>query len=264
MTPSLKSIGLGIVIVFILITLFGTYYTIGAGERGVLTTWGRPDQVSIEPGLHFKIPFVQGIEKFSVQTLKYEANATAASKDLQTVHTKVAVNYHLLPSAVPQIYTQLGYNYEDRVIQPAVQEVVKATTVLFSAEELVTKREIVKDQIQSSLMIRLAKENIIVEAVSITNFDFSESFNQAIEAKVTAQQQKQKAEMDYQRIQVEVKSKVAEAQGQAQALEMQKNAVTPELVRLREIEMQSKAVEKWDGKMPQVTSGAMPFFNVAA
>jgi regulator of protease activity HflC (stomatin/prohibitin superfamily) len=210
------------------------------------------------------MPFVQSVAKFSVQTQKYSADATAASKDLQTVHTGIAVIYHLNPSSVPKIFTDLGYDYGDRVIQPTVQEVVKASTAKFSADRLITNRSIVADQIQEMLKTRLINYGIIVESTAITNFNFSASFNDAIEAKVTAEQQKQKAEMDLQRIRVEAEQKITTARAEAEALRSQREVVTPELVELRKIEVQKAAVEKWNGVLPTYAGGnAMPLIGVS-
>jgi prohibitin 2 len=249
----------------LLMLFFGPVYTVDAGERAVLLTWGSVSSEAIGPGLHFKMPFIQSIAKFSVQTQKYSADATAASKDLQTVHTSIAVIYHLEPSKVPEIYTELGNDYGDRVIQPTVQEVVKASTAKFGADQLITNRSAVADQIQDMLKTKLANYGIYVESTAITNFNFSQSFNEAIEAKVTAVQQKQKAEMDLQRIRVEAEQKVTTAKAEAEALRVQREVVSPELIELRKIEVQRAAIEKWDGKMPVYAGGnAMPLIGISS
>ena len=248
----------------LIVVFFGPVYTIDATERGVLLTWGKVSDKAIDPGIHFRIPFVQTVERFNVKTQKYEAEGTAASKDLQTVNTQVAVIYHLMPESVPRIYAELGQHYGESVIQPTVQEVLKASAARFSAEELITNRSIVASTIQDLLYQRLRIYGIVVESTAITDFRFSESFTQAIEAKVTASQQMLKAETDLKRIQVEAQQKVTQARAEADALNLQKQAITPELIELRKVEMQTKAVEKWDGKLPTYTGGAMPFLDVAS
>ncbi|MDD5256911.1 MAG: prohibitin family protein [Methanothrix soehngenii] len=248
----------------VIVVFFGPVYTIDATERGVLLTWGEVSDNPIDPGIHYRIPFMQKVERFNVKTQKYEAEGTAASKDLQTVNTKVAVIYHLNPESVPKIYAELGQHYDDSIIQPTVQEVLKASSARFSAEQLITNRSIVAGTIQDSLYQRLHPYGIIVESTAITDFKFSESFTQAIEAKVTASQQMLKAETDLKRIHVEAQQKVAQAKAEAEALNLQKQAITPELIELRKVEMQTKAVEKWDGKMPVYTGGAMPFMDVTS
>lgn len=248
----------------IVVVFFGPVYTIDATERGVLLTWGKVSDKAIDPGIHFRIPIVQNVERFNVKTQKYEAEGTAASKDLQTVNTKVAVIYHLRPESVPKIYAELGQHYGESVIQPTVQEVLKASTSRFSAEQLITNRSTVASNIQDLLYQRLHIYGIVVESTAITDFKFSDSFTQAIEAKVTASQQMLKAETDLKRIQVEAQQKVTQAKAEADALNLQKQAITPELIELRKVEMQTKAVEKWDGKLPMYTGGAMPFLDVTS
>lgn len=254
----------GIVVLAVIMLLFGPVYTVDAGERAVLLTWGEVSSGAIEPGLHFKIPFAQSVAKFDVQTQKYEAQASAASRDLQMVDSNMAVIYHLQPDSVPAIYSDLGYSYGDKVIQPQVQEVLKAVTAKFSADQLITNRSAVASQVQTMLRDRLLPYGIFVESIAITNFNFSKSFNDAIEAKVTAQQQKQKAEMDLQRIEVEAKQKVVSAQAEADALKLQREAITPELLELRKVEVQKQAVEKWDGNLPTYTgANGVPMIGVS-
>lgn len=247
--------------VLILGTIFGSFYVVDSGERGVLLTWGKVEPKSVEPGLHFKTPWMQSVEIFDVKTQKYETDATAASKDLQTVSTTIAINYNLDPASVSIIYAELGLSFADRIIQPAVQEVVKASTAKFSAEELITNRGAVKDMIQQLLTQRLSRSHIDVEDIAIINFEFSPAFKDAIEAKVTAEQQKLKAERDYQRTLIEANMTYVKADAEARALERQKSALTPELVELRKIEAQRAAIDKWDGRLPSATVG-MPFIDV--
>lgn len=250
-------------ILAILLLFFNVFYTIGAGQRGILLTFGKPSIDAKGEGLGLKLPFVQKIIKMDVKTQKYEADASAASKDLQIVTSKIATNYHLTPESVPTLYREIGVDYQVRIIQPLEQEIVKSITAKFTAEELITKREDVRLEIKQALHDRLIQRGIVVEEVSITNFDFSESFNQAIEAKVTAEQLKLKADRDLERIVVEAEQKVTQAQAEAEALRLQKQEITPDLIKLRQIEVQRLAIEKWNGIMPQVTGGAMPFIEVS-
>lgn len=257
-----KAIKVAFFLIVALILLFGTFFSVPAGERGVRLTFGKASMDAVQEGLGVKVPLVQKVKKISVQTQKYVAPASSASKDLQIVSTEIAVNYHVLPDMVPEIYRDVGVGFEDRIIQPAVQEVVKATTAKFTAEELITRRAEVKDAIRMSLADRLQDRGLVVEDISITDFDFSKSFNDAIEAKVTAEQLKLKADRDLERIKIEAEQKVASAQAEAEALKLQKQAVTAELIQLRQAENQRLAIEKWDGVLPRVTGGAVPFIEV--
>lgn len=259
-----KAILLVVLVLLVLVVIFGSTYTIGAGIRGVLLTFGKPSDIAVGEGLHFKVPLAQRIIKMDIKTQKYEADASSASKDLQVVSTKIAVNYKLVGEEVPKLYKEVGLAYKDRIIQPAVQEVVKATTAEFTAEELITLRPAVKEKMKELLKERMGTRDITIEEISITDFDFSVSFNAAIEAKVKAEQLKLKAEMDLQRIEVEAQQKIAQAQAEATALRLQKQEITPDLIRLREIEVQREAVAQWDGILPKVTSGVIPFISVGA
>lgn len=245
---------LALAFIVLLIVAFGSWYTIGAGQRGVLLQLGKPFPDAKESGFHLKVPLIQSIVKMNVQTQKYTAEkAAAASQDLQTVTTDVAVNYHILPANVVQIYTNIGKDYQDVIIQPAVQEVVKSVTAKFTAEELITKRQIVKDQIDVALRERLLQSNIIVDAVSITNFDFSSQFNQAIEAKVTAQQNALAAQNKLAQVQFEAQQRIAQADGEAKAIQIQTDALN-KLGGQNYLTLQW--IQKWNGQVSLVNGGS--------
>ena len=248
----------------VVLPLVNPLVVIQAGHRGVITTFGKVTQEVLGEGLHVRIPFVQEVHQISVQIQKGEGDGDSASKDLQSVHTKVAINFHLVADRVAETFQSVGNlsTVGDRIIVPAVQEAVKATTAKYTAEELISKRAEVRDLISSTLKERMNRHGIAIDEVSIVNFAFSPSFNQAIEAKTTAEQLKLKAERDLQRIEVEAKQKVASAKAEAESLSLQRAQVTPEMIRLREVENQSEAIKKWDGHLPNVTGGAIPFINI--
>jgi regulator of protease activity HflC (stomatin/prohibitin superfamily) len=242
---------------FVLMLLLSSVYTISAGERGVLLTFGKPSMDSVQEGLHFKIPFAQKVKKLEVRTQKIETSADAASKDLQNVDTIIALNFHLMQESVPRLYQEVGFSYKERIIDPAIQESVKAVQAKFTAEELISCRTDVRDGIQETLKDRLLKYYIVVDDFNIVNFQFSEEFDNAIEAKVTAEQQKLKAEMDLERIKVEKQQTITQAEAEAESLRLQKQEITSDLIKLRQIEVQRLAIEKWDGIMPRVTSSSL-------
>lgn len=253
--PSLKTALGVIVLAVVVLAAMSASYQIGPGERGVLMTWSKPSMDAVEPGLHFKIPFMQTVEHMNVQTSKYTATASSASNDLQDVRTDVTVNYHLDPDTAPRVYQNIGVGYEDKVIQPAVQEVVKAVTANYDASELITRRSDVKAAVDAGLVARLQPYGMVVEknGVSITDFQFSEEFSKAIEEKVTAVQKKQKAENDLARIEIEAQQKIAQAKAD-------QYYATDEMIKLKTLEMQIAAIGKWNGVMPQIMgSGEMPF-----
>lgn len=250
----------------ILLSWLNPFVVINAGHRGVITTFGKVNQTVLEEGLHFRIPIMQQVAEINVQIQKGEGDGDAASRDLQQVHAKIALNYHLIPNRVAETYQLIGdlNSVGDRIIIPAVQEATKATTAKYTAEELISKRPEVRDQISQFMRDRLLRHGIQIDEFSIVNFRFSESFNQAIEAKTTAEQLKLKAERDLERIRVEAEQKIASAKAEAESLRLQKQEITPDLLKLREIENQRVALEKWDGRLPQVTGGSIPLVNLGA
>lgn len=253
---------LSLIGVLILLWILAPFTVVPAGNRGVITTFGAVSPEVLGEGLHFRIPIAQTVHLIDVRIQKGEGSGDAASKDLQQIHTTVALNYHIDPRQAANVFQELGQDIGDRIIVPAVQEAVKAATAQYTAEELVAKRPEVRDRIRGLLVERLTRHGVMVDEFSIVNFSFSKSFNEAIEAKTTAEQLKLKAERDLQRIRVEAEQKVTQAKAEAEALAVQKQQVTAELIRLREIENQRKAIEKWDGRLPQVSGGATPFINV--
>lgn len=247
------------------LSLINPVVVITAGERGVKTTFGKPDDTVYEPGIHFKVPLAQSMHLMDVRIQKGEGEGDAASRDLQSVHTRIAINYHLDPRRVVDVFRSIGPSTEiaaDRIIIPAAQEAVKAVTARFTAEELVTRRTEVRDAIGGLLKQKMERHGLVLDEFAIVNFAFSRSFAEAIEAKVKAEQEKLKAERDLQRIEVEAKQKVASAKAEADALALQRQQVTRELLELRKVENEREAIRKWDGKLPNVTGGTVPFIQV--
>lgn len=252
-----------LILAFFLFSIFKPFEIISPGHRGVVIQLGAVKQAPMNEGFNWKIPLIQNVEEVNVQTQKTEATAAAASKDMQNIVTKIAVNFNPSPASISKLYQTVGLDYGSKIIDPAVHEVVKAVTARYTAEELITKRQIVATEIQQLLSTRLAKSDIIVTAISIVDFQFSKEFNNAIEAKQTAEQLALKAKWDLNRIKVEAEQKVAAAQAEADALRAQKEQVTPELIQLRQIEVQKAAVEKWNGVLPTTSAGgAVPFLNI--
>lgn len=249
----------GILILLAVVVFFGSFETIGAGERGVVLRLGAVQRVMTE-GLNFKLPLFESVKTLDVKTQKEGAQSTAASKDLQTITAEVALNYHLQPEAVTRLWQSVGSDYKGRIIDPAIQEAVKSATAKFTAEELITKRPAVKEEIKLALTERLAKEFIVVDEFSIVNFDFSPSFNTAIEAKVTAEQNALAAKNKLEQVKFEAEQRVATATAEAEAIRIQAQAITQqggaEYVNL-------KAVEKWNGVLPTYMMGnSTPLINL--
>ena len=216
---------------------------VGAGERGVVTRLGAYER-EMGPGLNWRTPLLEHVIVFNVQTQKEQVEATAASKDLQNVNTTVAINYNVDPSKVGDLYVKVGENYKNVVIDPAIQEVVKAVTAGYTAEELITKRADVSSAIQTGLTQRLASSSILVTSISITEFKFSDTFTAAIEAKVTAQQNALAAQNKLQQIQFEAQQTIATAEAQAKAIQIQAQAINSQ-GGADYVELQR--IKTWDG-----------------
>lgn len=251
-----------VVVVLLLIVGANSFAQVEYGHVGLYKTFGKLNSNILSPGIHLKVPFVQTVIQVNTQVTKAETDTTASSKDLQPVSTHVAVNYSVNKESAYNLMNNIGGNYDTIIINPAVQEIVKEVTARYQAEELIAKRDIVAGEISEHLTNRLAKYDLIVNEINIVNFKFSEAFNQSIEAKQVAQQQALKASNDLKRVEIEAKQKIAQAQAEAESLKLKKQEVTPELVQLKQIEVQEKALEKWDGKLPQVTGGATPFIDI--
>lgn len=252
-----KTISLTVFTLLALVLIFNSFGIVGAGERGILLQFGAVQDRVFGEGLYFKIPIVQNVVKIDVKIQKDEVHSSAASKDLQIVTSKIALNYHLAPESVNRIWQEVGRDYNIRIIAPSIQEAVKAESAKFTAEELIIKREEVKEQIKANLTERLLERSIVVDEFNIIEFQFSQAFNEAIEAKVTAEQLKLKADRDLERIKIEAQQKIAESQGKAEAIRIEAQALrqNAQVVELRWI-------EKWDGKVPLYWGEASPFIGI--
>lgn len=262
-TNNLKYIfyGIAIAIAVFIVIVISPFTIIDAGERGIILRWGAVNRVMSE-GIHWITPIAESVKKLDVKTQKEEVKVDSASKDLQIVTSVIALNYHLDAEKVGELWKSIGGNYKVRIIDPAIQESVKAATAKYTAEELITKRQEVKDAIKISLSERLNKEFIIVDDVSIVNFDFSASFNSAIEAKVTAEQNALAAKNKLEQSKYEAEQRIAQAKGEAEAIRIQAQAITQQGGKDY---VQLKAIDKWNGNLPnQMIPGAtVPFINLS-
>jgi regulator of protease activity HflC (stomatin/prohibitin superfamily) len=251
-----------LVVLVIIIVMLNPLVRINAGERGVVLRWGAVQPNVLDPGLHVIVPFADKVVEMDVTTQKVQTDANAASSDIQETHSVIALNYHLDPELANTVYQKFRKEYRSRIIDPAVQEAVKAVTARYTAVELVTQRDKVRDDIKQLLKDRLTKSHIIVDDFAIIDFQFSKEFSQAIEDKQVADQHRLKAQYDLERIKIEKEQKITQAQAEAEALRLQKQNISKDLIELRKIEAAQMAIQKWDGHLPSVTAGAVPFIDV--
>lgn len=262
-----------VIVVLVGFMVFASVKFVGPGEKGVLTHWNAVDfsQPPLASGMHFVTPFQDDVIPVNIQVQAQVEKADAASKDLQIVSTQVTVNYHPDPSVVNKLYQNIGLDFGGKIINPAVQEVVKAVTATYNAEELITERPAVKVKIEDAITKRLAQFDLITDQVSITDFNFSPEFNTAIEQKVTAQQnalaeqnkvfvkqaQAQQAIAEAQGI---ANSTIIKAQGQAAAIK-----IVNEQLKSNPNYIQWILATEWNGQLPNVMSGQngiLPLVNI--
>jgi regulator of protease activity HflC (stomatin/prohibitin superfamily) len=282
-TPFRFLIPLGILLFASFAVLSSMMVIVEAGNVGVVTTLGAVQPNALPEGFHFKKPFIDQVEQIDVRLTASHAQATAASKDLQSVSTQVTMQYSLNGALAPLIYQRVGTlkKVSASLVEPAIQECVKGVTAKFTAEELVTKRELVKQQIQEALSHFLdstLKEKglsnaVVIANLAITDFNFSPEFNRAIEAKVKAEQMalqaknekimrvtQAEASAEERKLSASAEAYSTEIQSKARADAIQREALalkqSPEIIQLR-------SIEKWDGVLPRISGGGVvPFLNV--
>ena len=267
-----KAVIVGVIILIIIgVVVSASVQIVDAGHRGVLLHWNAVDLTAppLDEGLHFLVPFQDSIVPMEIRTLKFVTDTSSASRDLQTVSTEVTVNYRPAANSVHTLFKEVGLQYEDRIIQPAVEEVIKQVTARYNAEELITKRPLVKADIEQEITTRLNVYNINTDVISITDFQFSPLFAQAIESKVEAEQRALQAENDLLRIEVEARqlaaqaeglaaANIAEANGEAEAIKIINQALAENPNYLEWLKTQ-----EWDGKLPLVVGkGGTPFIQI--
>lgn len=236
-----------ILIIGIIIVLCNTIITIPTGSVGILTQFGAVKGNAIEAGMNVKIPFIQKVSLMNCQIQKLEVDASSASKDLQTVNLKVAINYSIDKTIATNLFKDIGINYQVVLINPAIQESIKAVSAQYTAEELIVKRAEVSSKMLENIKTKLSNKGINVTELNIINFDFSAEFNKAIEAKQVAQQNTLKSQQDLERIKVEAEQTIIKARAEAESMRLQRQELTNEYISLKQLEVQSQGIAKWNG-----------------
>ena len=232
-------------------------HAVPAGHTGVVTRFGAVDQQVLSEGLHVVLPFVTRVVNINNQVMKAEVTSNSASQDLQTVNSTVALNYRIDSQSAASVYQNIGVNYENVVVIPAIQEAVKSVMAQYTAEELITMRQTVGNEMQQNISEKLVPYGFSTESVNIVDFQFSEEFNAAIEAKQTAQQNALKAEQDLARVKVEAEQAITQAQAEAESYRLKSQELTDEMIMM-------EFIDKWDGKLPTVVSDGQALFSMDA
>lgn len=256
-TKKIKKYALyGAIAFVVLITILSSVVIVPAGQRGVLLTLGAVSDRVLDEGLSMKIPFVQDVVVINTRVLKFESDANnSSSRDLQTIESNIAVNYRVDERSVAQLYKNIGLGYEATIINPAVSEVVKSVTAMYTAEELITKRSEVSEKMKQQLQTKLDNKYIQVDSFNIINFQFSEAFNKAIEEKQIAEQEALKAKYDLEKVEIEKEQAITRAQGEAEALRLRKQELNENIIML-------EFINKWNGQMPTYYGGEGLIFNL--
>lgn len=246
----IKWIIIGIVVLLAIITLFNSFKSVPTGYVGVKTQFGKVQNDVLQEGLNGKVPFIEKIVLIDCRTKKVEVTSESSSKDMQTVNVTIAVNYNVGKDTANKLYKEVGTDYENIIISPAILESIKAITAQYTAEELITKRAEVSAMIQEALHNKVENRGFSITEFNVTNIDFSEAFDQAIEAKAVKQQEVEtaKAELEKQKIQNEKEISVAEKD--AKVMELQNAQITDKTLRLKELEIKEKMINKWSGNFP--------------
>lgn len=259
----IKRILIGILILMGLILVLNCITTVPTGFVGVKTRFGKIQADVIQEGLNTKVPFIEKIVKIDCKTQKLEVESNTASKDLQDVNLKVAINYNVIKDTANTLYKEIGKKYEDIVVNPAILESVKSVTAQYTAEELITKRAEVSSKMQEVLKEKIVNKGFNVVDFNVTDLNFSDAYNQAIEKKQVAEQEAKQAEYELQKSQVENERKIAEAEANAKVMEVQNASTTEQAIRLKELEIEQKMIEKWNGQLPTTATGnSIPFLDI--
>ena len=252
-----KVVASAVAVLAIVIVGANSLHAVPAGHTGVVTRFGAVDDAVLGEGLHVVVPFVTRVIDMNNQVTKAEVLSASASKDLQTVNSTVALNYRIDAPSAASVYRNIGVNYENVVVIPAIQEAVKSVMAQYTAEELITMRQTVGAEMQEEISGKLAPYGFSTQSVNIVDFQFSDEFNAAIEAKQTAQQNALKAEQDLARVKVEAEQKITEAQAEAESYRLKSQELTDEMIKM-------EFIDKWDGKLPVVVSDGQSLFSIDA
>lgn len=237
------------IVIIVLIIFFGSFRTIKSGEVGIRVRFGKVISTQMDEGVNFKIPLIEKIVKMNIQVQKVDVSTESSSKDLQLVNMQLAVNYRVDGNKATELYKNVGTKYAEVILQPAIQESIKAVTSKYTAEELITKRNEVSVECMKELDAKVNKYGIVIDNFNITNFNFSAEFNKAIEEKQIAEQKVLTAKQQLEKSKVEAEQKVVEATAEKKANELKQQSLTDNVIK-------EKFIDKWNGELPKVSSGS--------
>lgn len=243
----IRRIILLIIALFILTTIICSITTVPTGFVGIKTRFGQVQDAVIQEGFNFKLPYIEKIVKLDCRTQKTEYTMEASSKDLQKISNfKVAVNYNITKDTANDLYRKVGVDYKSIIVEPAIQEAMKATIANYTAEELITKRNEVSAFALEALFNKLQDSGITLTALNIIDLSFSPEFDKAVEEKQIVEQQTEKAKYELEKAKVENEKKIENAKAEAEVMKQQNAQITDQYLRLKEIENQKAMIDKWN------------------
>ena len=251
------------VLVIVLITLFSSFTTVPTGFVGVKTRFGKVQDDVIQEGFNTKAPFIEKIVKIDCKTKKIESESEGSTKDMQTVKIAIAVNYNVNKDTANQLYREVGTEFEDVIINPSLLESIKSAMAQYTAEELITRRAEVSNKIQEGVIEKIADRGFTITEFNVINIDFSEQYDQAIEAKAVKQQEVITAQAELEKQKIQNQKEIEIAQKDAKVMELQNSQITENTLRLKELEVKQSLINKWNGALPTTSLGQnmMSMFN---
>lgn len=236
----------GVVVVLAIILLICSFTTIKSGEVGIKVRFGKVVNTQIDEGINFKVPFIEKIVKMNIQVQKIEIDTSTSSKDLQDINMKLAVNYRVDSKKATSLYKNVGKKYQVVILEPAIQESIKAVTSKYTAEEMITNRGQVSKDCMKTLEEKVKTYGLSIDNFNITNFNFSEDFNKAIEEKQVAEQKVLTAKQNLEKAKVEAEEKIVKAEAEKKANELKQQSLTDNIIK-------EKFIEKWNGELPKAS-----------
>ncbi len=259
---SWKIIKYSIIAIVLWLFFSSMYFVVAPSERWLKMTLGTLNENVYGEWIHWKIPFIDKIKFADLHIDKADGDARSASKDLQNVETKISVNYQINETEILQLFRTIGVDHlrlEETLLAPAIQESVKAATAKYTAEELITKRELVRTDIETALKEKIVKYGVNIVQVNIVNFQFSNSFDASIEAKVKAEQDALAQKNKLEQIKYEAQQQIERAKAEAETIRIQAEAIQKqgwaEYIQL-------KWIDKWNGQLPITSLGTNMIPNI--
>lgn len=247
-------VGVLLVMLIGMILFFAGSTTVPTGHIGVVTLYSKVQERYLDAGFHLVKPFVESVHDVDIRTQKYQAAVEGSAKDLQIVDIIMSINYQIKPEKASTLYAKVGANYNDTILNPALQSGLKAAIARFTAEEMVTKRDEVARTITEELNARL-EEYFIISAVNLENIGFTDEYNKAIEAKTTNEQKALAEKSQLEIIKVQNEQKINTAEAEAKIRELQSQSVTEKSLEQLRLEIQREMIQKWNGQFPSTMLG---------